>query len=508
MTPTAAAADPPRFDVVVVGAGFGGLGAALTLAERGARVLVCEALNYPGGCASTYRRGAYRFEAGATLFSGFGPGQLFRRWIDRYGLDIAIDRLDPLVEFRAPGLTLRATPRRGDLLAQLAALPGAPIRRLADFFALQARVADTLWPLLDDPALLPPWNAAAWRTHLGRLPAYARLAPLMGRSLGDLLRDHGLADWAPLRAWLDGLCQITVQCPAEEAEAPFALAALDYYQRGTGHVRGGIGRLAEGLVEAVRAAGGTVRLADAVQGLAREGDGWRVTARQGPVRAPAVIANVLPQALPGLLGTGSALPAAARRPARALEAGWGAAMLYLAVRPPSEGADAPHHLQLVDDPAEPCTEGNHLFASISGPLDAGRAPEGLRTMTVSTHVAARELRALAPEARGARLEAIHARMRRTLERRAPEWAAGVVEADTASPRTFERFTRRPEGLVGGVPRRRGLHHYLDAFRSTEMRPGLHLVGDTFFPGQSTLAVAAGGTRVAERVLRRLGGRVK
>ena len=38
-----------RFDALVIGAGFGGLGAALTLASAGARVGLVEALTYPGG---------------------------------------------------------------------------------------------------------------------------------------------------------------------------------------------------------------------------------------------------------------------------------------------------------------------------------------------------------------------------------------------------------------------------------------------------------------------------
>lgn len=503
MSESAESSEEPHYDVVVVGAGFAGLGAALTLAESGARVLVCEALNYPGGCASTYKRGAYRFEAGATLFSGFGSGQLFRRWIDRYALDITIDTHDPLVEFRAEALTLAVTRERGGLRDQLAALPGAPRTGLTAFFAEQQRVADALWPLLDEPGLLPPLDGAALRGHLARLPTYLRLLPLLGRSLGQVLARHGLAEFRPLRAYLDALCQITVQCSAEEAEAPFALAALDYYYRGAGHVRGGIGRLAHGLVHAVQAAGGTVRMADAVRGLEPHDGGWRVVARQGPVCARAVIANVLPGALPALLGAGATLPPAARGPAAALEAGWGAAMLYLAVRPPAGQEAVPHHLQLVDDVVAPFSAGNHVFASISGPRDEGRAPEGLRTITVSTHVPLAELRRLPEAEQAARLDAIHTRMRDALRRRAPEWAAGIVEESTASPRTFERFTRRPFGAVGGVPRRRGLHHYVEAFRSTEMAPGLHLTGDTFFPGQSTLAAAVGGTRVAERVLRAL-----
>jgi phytoene dehydrogenase-like protein len=67
------------YDVIVIGAGFGGLGTALSLAERGARVCLLEALRYPGGCASTFTKNvrdaqghvhACRFDAGATVVSG------------------------------------------------------------------------------------------------------------------------------------------------------------------------------------------------------------------------------------------------------------------------------------------------------------------------------------------------------------------------------------------------------------------------------------------------------
>ena len=128
-------------DCVVVGAGFGGLGAALTLAEAGARVALCETLRYPGGCASTFTRGGLRFEAGATLFAGFGPGQLLARWTERHRLAVRTVALDPVVELRAPGLVLPVPPERERLLARLCALPGAPAGRLRAFFHLQARVA-------------------------------------------------------------------------------------------------------------------------------------------------------------------------------------------------------------------------------------------------------------------------------------------------------------------------------------------------------------------------------
>ncbi|MEZ4376628.1 MAG: NAD(P)-binding protein, partial [Polyangiaceae bacterium] len=93
-------------DCLIVGAGFGGLGAAVGLLGSGANVVLCEALRYPGGCASSFTRGGQRYESGATLFSGFGPGQLFERWIHELELGVEFEALDPLVELRAPGLVL------------------------------------------------------------------------------------------------------------------------------------------------------------------------------------------------------------------------------------------------------------------------------------------------------------------------------------------------------------------------------------------------------------------
>ena len=489
-----------RFDAVVVGAGFGGLGAALTLAERGARVLVCEALSYPGGCASTFRRGGCRFESGATLFSGLARDQLFARWIERYGLDVDVDWIDPLVELRAPELRLPIARRRGALLEELCLLPGAPVAGLRSFFAEQRRVADVLWEVFDSPELLPAraFDLRAFAGHARRLPRYLPLARLVGRPLVRVLERHGVADFAPLRTVLDALCQITVQCSSAEAEAPFALAAMDYYHRGTGHVRGGIGRLASGLVDAIRARGGEVRLADRVTRIDRRGGGWRVVARRGEVLCDRVVANLLPHNLRDALGLVEGEHRALDRLATRVEQGWGACMLYLVTTtPPGETRDA-HHLELVQDPTRAFTEGNHLFASISSADEPGRAPEGLRTITVSTHVPMAKLRGLVGDDRGAYVRAIQDRMRTGFAALAPEWSARVIHSMTASPRTFERFTGRFAGYVGGVPRRAGLASYR-GLSPRILYPGLALVGDSAFPGQSTLAAALGGVKAAERL---------
>ena len=331
-------------DVAVVGAGFGGLACALRLAEQGAQVALFERLSYPGGCASTFRRRGQRHESGATLFSGLGPEGLFGRWIERHGLEVAWDRIDPLVELRAQDLALSVPRNREALLERFEALPVAPRAALRRFFGVQRRVSDALWALFDDPSLLPPLNLASLARHLGRSPRYLELVRWVGRPLGALLGRLGLENFAPLRIYLDGLCQITVQTSSDRAEAPFALAAGDYYFRGTGHVRGGIGRLAKELVSAIEALGGRVHLADEVRTLRPlpGSGGWQVESRRRTLRASAVVANLLPAGLAGLagleIGRNPVLGPMQRRLERE---GWGAAMLYLTLRPRGAGPPPP-----------------------------------------------------------------------------------------------------------------------------------------------------------------------
>ena len=481
-------------DLLVIGAGFAGLGAALTAAENGARVGLFEALAYPGGCASTFQRNGARFEAGATLFAGLGPEQLFGRWIAAHGMPVEVDWIDPLVTLRAPGLDLPLLRDRAAVIERLAAdsSKGPAIRA---FFAEQGALADGLWDLLNDPSLLPPFSAGNLLRHVGRLPATLGALRWVGSPLRAMLNRHGLGDEPRLRLLLDALCQITVQCGADEAEAPFALGAIDYLWRGTGHVRGGIGVLAQGLVGAIRAQGGQVSLADRVLHLRREADGgWLVTTRKGEQRARRVISTLHPRAMAALLPE-EARPASLERLSARLDEGWGAVMLYRVLRP-AHLPEMAHHLQLIADPARPLVEGNHLFASTSGRLDGDRSPPGTVTMTASTHLSLRTLREAADP--GALVAAVQERMRQTLAARAPELGEVVLEM-TASPRTWARFVRRPEGAVGGVPRRAGLDHYTQ-LGPLSLGAGLDLAGDAVFPGQSILAAAIGGSRAVVKSL--------
>ena len=70
----------PDYDVVVIGAGNGGLTAAAGLAKNGHKTLLLERHNVPGGCATSFIMGRFEFEVALHQLSGMGfpefPGPL------------------------------------------------------------------------------------------------------------------------------------------------------------------------------------------------------------------------------------------------------------------------------------------------------------------------------------------------------------------------------------------------------------------------------------------------
>ncbi|WP_298209940.1 phytoene desaturase family protein [Ferrimicrobium sp.] len=82
--------------VVVVGAGFAGLTAAIELAQRGVHVTVVDRLPYPGGRSGRYDREGFQIDTGPTVFT---MPELFRDIFRRAGRDpdeyVTFRKLEP-----------------------------------------------------------------------------------------------------------------------------------------------------------------------------------------------------------------------------------------------------------------------------------------------------------------------------------------------------------------------------------------------------------------------------
>src|SRR6185369_9182639 len=67
------------YDVVVVGAGIGGLTVAALLSARGVSTCLLERQSQVGGCIARVEFGGYDFEPGMGLYTSFGPGGIYER---------------------------------------------------------------------------------------------------------------------------------------------------------------------------------------------------------------------------------------------------------------------------------------------------------------------------------------------------------------------------------------------------------------------------------------------
>jgi C-3',4' desaturase CrtD len=495
--------DHPAKVVVIIGAGIGGLSAAAALARLGVDVTVLEAHVYPGGCAGTFYHQGFRFDAGATLAGGFYPGGPMDLLAGAAGVE-------PW-RYRPAELAMTVHLPGGMQVHRYSDERRQEGYRLAfgdaslDFWRWQERTADAVWALALRSPDWPPQTldqvSRLAAQGLGWLANDIRLATLPSLLLDAFrpISSHLHHAPAALRQFVDAQLLISAQATSQHANALYAAAALDLPRRGVVHLEGGIGAIAEALVQAIRLHGGRVLYRHEVTRIiTRDGKPVAVQSKRGDIfDADILIANLTPWSLDKLMGNESGGP---RLHTRAFPGdAWGAFVVYLGIDAGAIPAGSSLHHQVVAQ--EPLGEGNSVFLSISPEWDQNRAPAGRRAVTLSTHTRLEPWWRLYAQDRQAyeRLKQRYAeKMLANAEIALPGIREAAVLALPGTPVTFNTFTRRYMGWVGGFPQ-------TSLLRASGPRLSKHLwmVGDSIFPGQSTAAVALGGLRVAAGILREM-----
>lgn len=477
--------------LIVIGAGVGGLTAAALLAKRGFDVTVLEAHVDPGGCAATFFHKGYRFDAGATLVGGFQPGGPHALVGEKLGISWPVRSVDPAMMVHLGDHAIIRYGAEDAWREERGRAFGGAVER---FWTQQERAADAVWEFA---ARVPSWpidsmhNALSLATKVR--PNLFSIAPLAFTNVRRWARLAG-ARGALFDTFVDAQLLIAAQTVASDANALYGAVALDLYRRGVAHVQGGVGNIAETLAQAVTANGGRVLYRHTVMRL-RRGRTYQIETTRGAFEADAVIANLTPWALARLLRDDA--PASLTKRVANLKPIWGAFSVYLGVDAAAMEDPIEHH-QVVVDPAQPLGEGNSVFVSVSPEWDVTRAPAGRRAVTISTHTRVEDWYALAHD-EAAFEERKQAYAQKLIDAAAialPNLRSHIKLIMPGTPLTFERFTRRVQGMVGGFPQRN-----LFTAWSPRIAPGLWLVGDSIFPGQSTAAVSLGALRVAGEVER-------
>lgn len=482
-----------HFDVAVVGAGVSGMTAALLLANDGARVALLDAHTAPGGCAGFFRRGEFSFDVGATTFISFQDGGIGHRLLSRLGLDDPpLKRIDRYV-LDLPDRQVPIPWRSGEWAGAWAgAFPelGAEGRR---FFDDLARTAADYWRVACGLPSLPLRRFRDVARSLNAVPPSA--VPSLRwffSPFRDFLRRYDLPESPALRGAVNMLLQDTTQAPLEEVPAPYAFLGLTLMSHGLFRPVGGARGLWGYLLDAFRRAGGDFRKKHELTRVDRRSGGWELHFSRGkaPVRCERLVSaipvwdthRIAPHLFRGRLD-----PFLERR--ERLDSAFG---LFLGVRDVF-AADAPRHVQVLRRFDECLSDGNNFLVSVSEPGDVGYAPEGFRSVTISTHTDPYEWERLDEAGRREKGHRIVESFLEGAEGVFPGFREAIVPRHfyPASPRTYGRFTRRYMGMAGNQPL--ALHNAnLRAIPNSFGTPNFVQIGDTTFPGAGTVACMLSG----------------
>jgi C-3',4' desaturase CrtD len=486
--------------VAIIGAGMAGMASAARLQGHGLSTIVFEAHGQPGGCAGYFRRKGFSFDVGATTLVDFEPGGVGGELLESIGM--------PPVEGRPlPGYVAWLPDRRVTLHRDCQAWAAERLKTLGDtpahrrFWSLLDRLAAVFWRASRQGVKLPLAGVgdvarAVRAVGITGLP----LARYVRWTMGDLLHAYGFAGDKPLIGLLGMLIEDTVHSTVWRA--PLVNAALGITIRGAGLTRakGGMRGFWQSFAAHYRAMGGKLRVGCRVNQVAgAEGD-FLIDTQRGVFHAHQVVST-----LPAPLTARLSPPLVARRLRPYIERDrsslGGAIVVFLGV-PENEVAEQhfTHH-QLLQDYALPLGDGNNMFVSVSDEGDTASAPAHHRAVMISTHCELESWIGLPDAEYQSRKAAIGRRLVGLAQRVYPRLGDRAVVCEVATPRTYERFTSRPQGAVGGV-RQTLANANQHAIPHNIGVQGFWLAGDTTWPGLGTVACVLGSRIVAEGVLAR------
>src|SRR5690606_33858842 len=230
-----------KYDVIVIGAGLGGLTAGAKLAGEGMKALVIEQQSQRGGCATSFRRGDFTLEVGLHETDGPGSRNMKNRIFSE--LDVTGN-----VEFIHVPEFYRFI--RGDLAVTIPHDPQLAAARLTEMFPEEK---EGIAKYFDQ--LLSPKKKPAGETE-------------PDKSVGSFL--DSIISNDDLKLILLGNLGYFHDDPYSLSLIYYSVAEGSYYTNGASFIKGGSQRLSDHLAGYIRSHGGEVLLNHVVTGVTVE----------------------------------------------------------------------------------------------------------------------------------------------------------------------------------------------------------------------------------------------
>ncbi len=269
---------------IVIGAGLGGLAAAMRLGAKGYRVTVLDKLDVVGGRASSISQQGHRFDLGPTIVT---VPQVFEKLWDACGRDFHKDvdlrPMDPFYEIRWPdGSTFSACGDEERMRAEVSRLSPGDLKGYLRFL----KDAERRFVVGYEGMVAKPMHKA-WET-IKVLPEFARLRAdrsilgLAKRRVKDPRLQMALS-FHPLFIGGDPMNVTSIYALVSHLESTF----------GVHYAIGGVQAMADAMAKVIRQQGGDIRLGQVVKDIdVAQGAAQGVTLQNGEtLAAPLVVSN-------------------------------------------------------------------------------------------------------------------------------------------------------------------------------------------------------------------------
>lgn len=456
-----------NYDVIVIGAGNGGLAAAATLAEKGKRVIVFEKHNIPGGCGTSFRRGRFEFEVALHQLSSMGtpakPGPL-REQFKRYGIENQIEWIEIKELFRVnfpdgTGISLPADRKKCEehLISLFPQEKDGILRYFETVYAFcaeSAAFAEKSAQSTGEPGAL---KKAVMKIGFPRL--YPTLASYALKSTQEVLDEFFKAP--KLQLALSAYWCFMGMPPARFPWSILAKCTNIYMEDKPFYLKGTSMMMNQAIMEAVGRMGGVVKLNCGVSRILMEkGKAVGVVDENGgEYRAKKIISNISPLATYGALLDEKDIPESAREYIKPYTVGISALTCFIGLdcTPEEIGFNTSFTLNYESldanedfkDAYRLLPENDPLVATCYTVDDPSVSPPGTSIITAGTLKYAEEWEKLTPEQYYEKKYEAGRRIVARLEKMYPGFTNHIEEMEVATPLTHMRYLNHPGGAIYG-----------------------------------------------------------